>query len=702
MIIVVFFCLATTAGYFYIRHLGESRSISYTQERLRELMELVQQADDNLRRDIEEDTVTALRATRAVAEMLEHAQQTDLSAEQLRHICNKLGLQSLAVTDNRGIITTALPVSDIGKPTCAAISAVSFRELLGTPGAEKSVSAPAVFPETAPRHLSAVCTSDGEHLIISGIRANNMTEHAIETRFSELLRHYRISRSGQVFLFRNGELMNRRELILSVTPGDLLALPKQKGSVLSTDENTYLAYSLEKGAFRLIALVPQQELRAHNLRQLNYIIIGNLLLFFILFIAVAVLLQRQVIRGLGEVTRSLRLITAGKQEERVNVGGCPEFIRLSTDINAMADGMRYYSDRQRAAMHRELKLAQEIQQAALPNKFPAFPNQDTFDIYASCEPAVAVGGTFYDYFLFGEDLLCFLVADIADVGIPAALYMMRCMTVIRSIARRIPSPAALVTEANRTLHSTNGTRLSLFYGCLDTQSGHLTFVNAGSLSPLLMHVGSDYRELPLPPAPLLCSGPDTVYTESEIDLRRGDRLFLFTQGLLNASGQGTGAFGKKRLLNTLNKHATGAAADLPHLITTSLKHHCDNRAPKEDITMLVLEYCGQKTAQGDITLPATERSILRIISPPLEEVFAAPNDIDSISATIHAILRPLAEGTRVSIHISCNAKEAALRLRYPAPLCNPIPQARGMDAEHLTYRSDTDSGNEITFTKKLS
>ena len=199
--------------------------------------------------------------------------------------------------------------------------------------------------------------------------------------------------------------------------------------------------------------------------------LSDLLLFAVLYVLVAMLLDKLVIRSLQRVNVSLDRITDGHMDEKVWVRNSSEFSELSDDINQMVTALRGYIDQAEKRMQDELKLAKSIQDAALPKNF-AMPGEN-IDLYALMTPAKQVGGDFYDFFYCDRDKLCLVIADVSGKGVPAALFMMRAKTAIKNYARHGNSAAKVLEHVNHTLCEGNDAEMfvTVWLGILDLNTG---------------------------------------------------------------------------------------------------------------------------------------------------------------------------------------------------------------------------------------
>ncbi|NTU98211.1 MAG: SpoIIE family protein phosphatase [Chlorobiaceae bacterium] len=241
----------------------------------------------------------------------------------------------------------------------------------------------------------------------------------------------------------------------------------------------------------------------------------------------------------------------------------------------------------------ELKLAKDIQASLLPRIFPPFPERPEFDIYAMMRPAKEVGGDFYDFFFTDRNSLCFLVADVADKGVPAALYMMVAKTLLKSEGQRVGDPGKILCNVNNILAEDNENCMfaTVFVAILDTVTGEVRYANAGHNPPLLVRSGSaayvDAKHG-------LVLGPlkDSCFETGSLMLMPGDTIFLYTDGVTEAMNRDGEFFGDASVLETVGKASKTGAASIISSVGEELGRFTDGAEQADDITMLAVIYRG--------------------------------------------------------------------------------------------------------------
>ena len=243
---------------------------------------------------------------------------------------------------------------------------------------------------------------------------------------------------------------------------------------------------------------------------------------------------------------------------------------------------------------RELSTARQIQEGMLPNIFPAFPDRPEFDLYASMDPAKEVGGDFYDFFLIDNDHLALVMADVSGKGIPGALFMMASKNILQSNAMQGGSPADILERMNKIICANNPMQMfvTVWLGILEISTGRLIASNAGHEYPMIRRTSGVFEIFKDKHGFVVGGMEGMKYTAYELQLHPGDMLFLYTDGVPEATNTKNELFGTDRMLSSLNGHP----GDLP---STTLRHmqdavdvFVDGAEQFDDLTMLCLEYKG--------------------------------------------------------------------------------------------------------------
>ncbi len=250
--------------------------------------------------------------------------------------------------------------------------------------------------------------------------------------------------------------------------------------------------------------------------------------------------------------------------------------------------------KQLSAIRHDLKIAKEIQQSILPKKFPPFPNRKDFEIYASMNSAKSVGGDFYDFFLINDEMLGFVIADVSDKGIPAAIYMAVSRTIIRAAALTGLSPDKCMEYSNDLLSKENISDMfvTVFYGILNTKTGEIIYSNAGHNPPCILKKDGTVVETELTHDIVLGIMEDAKFKTKNISLKPGDTIYLYTDGVTEAMNKKNELYSEKRLEKELIQYKDSSPQEIINGIISSVEEFTKGAEQSDDITMLTLKYNG--------------------------------------------------------------------------------------------------------------
>ena len=249
----------------------------------------------------------------------------------------------------------------------------------------------------------------------------------------------------------------------------------------------------------------------------------------------------------------------------------------------------------------ELNVATQIQADMLPRIFPAFPEREEFDVYATMNPAKEVGGDFDDFFLVDDDHLAVVIADVSGKGVPAALFMVIAKTLIKNHAQNQEAPGTVFTQTNEQLCEGNDAGLFVtgWMGVLEISTGKFVYVNAGHNPPLLKRAGGTFEWLKSRPGFVLAGMEGVRYRENTLQLEPGDRLYLYTDGVTEATNSHEELFGDERLQNALNEYMDLPVEQFLPKIKECIDAFVGGADQFDDITMLALDYQSKGETEHD-------------------------------------------------------------------------------------------------------
>ena len=252
-----------------------------------------------------------------------------------------------------------------------------------------------------------------------------------------------------------------------------------------------------------------------------------------------------------------------------------------------------YVDKQR--IEEALKLARDIQMSILPQRFPAFPGRDEFEIFAAIEPAKEVGGDFYDFFFVDRDNLCFCIGDVSGKGIPASLFMAVTKTLIKAKTSRGMYPDEILSDVNQELCVDNDAAMfvTIFCGILNTRTGEVLYCNGGHNPPYIFSSGRAVEALDDNTGMALGVYEAASFSTRALTLNPGDGIFLYTDGVTEAMDIKGNFYTDDRLKRLLENQKGLPIEDRLRITLSDLKSFSSGAPPTDDITLLGIRY--QKT-----------------------------------------------------------------------------------------------------------
>jgi phosphoserine phosphatase RsbU/P len=320
------------------------------------------------------------------------------------------------------------------------------------------------------------------------------------------------------------------------------------------------------------------------------------LLFFLLLVVVVFLawsFSRTITRPVDALKAGATALGAGNLEYRVDLRTGDEFEALAHSFNTMASDLRISIDNLRRTTAekerytKELEIAKEIQDNFLPETTPVIPG---IGIAAATIPAMEIGGDFYDFIPAGEGRWGIAMADVSGKGISAALFMALSRTLLHVSGGTSRDPSAAVRQANRWIYEDGRSSMfvTLFYGVLDPAGMQFAYVNAGHNPPLLVREGG-VQELGGSRGIALGVVPDVAIPPTILDLRPGDLLVLYTDGVTEAFNDRDEAFGEDRLSDFVFANRALPARALLDSLVGEIHRFAGVAAQSDDITLVIVK-----------------------------------------------------------------------------------------------------------------
>ena len=594
LIVVVLAFLVTTASLWFIQT-GLSRQSAV------DLLEL------NLK-DVRQDILDAsdknlLELTRKVAAELKNIEEVD--SKKLISLAFKYEVSEINYINESGIISASTNEDFIDFDMASGAQAAEFLILLN--GAEEFVQSyqPITRDAEVYRKYGGVALKNGGFVQVGFTPAKFQRD--IASNVVGVTRNRHVGEGGCIIIAdskwnivsdRNGNEGKTLD-VTGITIDTNAIAEGQHFDANVYGEDCYCMYMISEG-FYIIAVMPQSEAVLSRNVSVGITTAMEIVVFITLFILIYILIKKLVVDNIYRINGSLSEITEGNLDVVVDVRSHEEFSSLSDDINSTVNTLKRYIAEAAARIDAELEFAKAIQHSALPSVFPPYPNRTEFDIWACMFTAKEVGGDFYDFYFVNDDTLAFLIADVSGKGIPAAMFMMTSKTLLKSYAEEGLEVNEVFTNANEKLCEGNdaGMFVTAWMGMLNTKTGVVTFANAGHNPPLVKHADGSFEYLKSRAGFVLAGMEGIRYRKNELQLQPGDKIYLYTDGVTEATDANEQLYGEERLLNILNSLEKSGVEE----ICTKVKVDVDlfvGEAPQfDDITMLCLEYKGdEKSAE---------------------------------------------------------------------------------------------------------
>lgn len=337
-----------------------------------------------------------------------------------------------------------------------------------------------------------------------------------------------------------------------------------------------------------------------------------LILLMILFQSISI--RRMITIPLNKLTdRTLRFAAEGELsafEDDIKTGD--ELQTLSEAFGKMAEDITAYTKEKadlaavKERIATELEVASDIQQSMLPGELPEFPGKKYLDVQGQLRISKHMGGNFYDYFVLDDHSVGIVICGMPSTGIPAAMLLVVTRTIIKSQFLSARTLSGTMSEINRQVYGATDRKqpISAFVGVLDTEDGVFSYVNAGYNPPVVMRRGERYEFLASPAYTPLGVEQNVSYRELKLELRQGDRLLFYSDGIIQAKAPDGGVYGTERLRTGLNESRNEELhpEQLMQSVIASVTGFTGQEDPDADLVLLALEYKRGNRDQAQLVL----------------------------------------------------------------------------------------------------
>lgn len=561
--------------------------------------ELIRLNIEDVREDIlEASNKNLLELTREIASRIDFTDRTN--AKLLKTLKKEFDVAEINIINQNGIITVSTHNDFLNYDMRGGEQSAEFLVLLDGVTKEYVQSyQPTSSDPTISRKYAGVVLSGGGFVQVAYDAERFQKD--IDDVVIGVTRNRHIGESGALIIV--GEDWNivsdrhgneGRNLNVTGIYIDRSTMPENKTfEAVVYGKQAFCSYILSEGYY-IVAVMPLEEAMFSRDISVYITVFMEFVVFGMLFIVVYFLIKKLVVDNMVKINKSLAMITGGNLDTVVNVRTNEEFASLSDDINSTVVTLKHYIAEAAARIDRELEFARSIQHSAIPTVFPPYPGHSEFDIYATMDTAKEVGGDFYDFYFVGENRLGFLIADVSGKGIPAAMFMMTAKTIIKGYAESGKPVDEVFTTANEKLCESNdaGMFVTAWMGVLDTVTGKVEFANAGHNPPLVRHAGGGFEYLRSKPCFILAGMDGIKYRKNEFTLAPGDEIYLYTDGVTEATDSENNLYGEERLLALLNSMGDLSGEEICRAVKADIDAFVGDAPQFDDITMLYLKYNG--------------------------------------------------------------------------------------------------------------
>jgi len=333
---------------------------------------------------------------------------------------------------------------------------------------------------------------------------------------------------------------------------------------------------------------------------------ASALLLILASIALFLFTRTQILNRIVNLEKKVHAYSESKDPaiagQLAAAGGSNDEIRALTDrfggmITELDDYMKNLQKvtAEKERISAELNVAAKIQADLLPKIFPPFPEKKEIDLFASMSPAKEVGGDFYDFFMVDDHRLALVIADVSGKGVPAALFMVIAKTLIKNRLMMGESPADVLMNVNSQLCEENDAEMfvTVWTAVLDLDTGEVVEANAGHEYPALLGTDGRFELVKTKHSPAIGVMEGLRFRQREFRMEPGQKLFVYTDGVTEATNADLQLFGEARLMETLNRNTDKTVTELLGAIRHDVDQFVGDAPQFDDLTMLAILYRGK-------------------------------------------------------------------------------------------------------------
>ena len=369
------------------------------------------------------------------------------------------------------------------------------------------------------------------------------------------------------------------------------------GTVAGGEESAIYYTRIHSNDWTFMVVWPIQKYREDQRTMRSLFLLMALGGYGVIFLII-LLISFRVAKPLKDLTIAARKLGHGNFDVAIpKITGHDEVAEFAWAFSHMLTEIKENIEKQKdmKRIERELDLARNIQLSMLPGEErEENSDDDRHELAPFLLPAKEVGGDFYDFFKIDNDHLCVVIGDVSGKGVAAALFMMVARIILRTMTKNLKSISEAFNKTNYALAKRN--RLNMFVtvwaGIIDLRTGHIDFASAGHNPPVLRHKDGTAEFIPSKSSVVMAAMEDTIYKQQSYDLQPGDTLFLYTDGVTEATNSNNVLFGDNRLLEIIRKGGEQSPADTCALVKKEIDNFVQDVPQFDDITMLAVKFNG--------------------------------------------------------------------------------------------------------------
>lgn len=534
----------------------------------------------------------------------------EASNDSFKIIAQKYGVAEINLINEQGIITVSTFPDFVGYDMYSGDQSAEFADMMFGRTAFVQEFGPISYDETIYRKYSGIRLENGMYLQV-GYDAEQF-QASISEKAMLAAKNRHIGEGGSLIIadidgIVISDAFRFEGYALSDIGFDIKDGSTQPETLFMSkiyNDNNFCMYDFVEG-FYIIAVYSRNDALFN--RDMGLLVNGfmEIIVFAVLFAVIYILIKNKVVNNIKKVNSKLDEITGGNLKVRVDVRDSLEFASLSDDINSTVETLKRYIKEAAERIDQELTYAKKIQKAALPKIEGEFIDNPLVDIFADMSPAKEVGGDFYDFYMVDDSHMAVTVADVSGKGIPAALFMMKAKTVLKNLIMAGEPIEEAMTKANEQMCENNESQMfiTVWTAIVDIKTGMVEFSCAGHNPPVLKKKDGSFEYLKGKPGFVLAGLEGYRYKKQTFEMEKGDVLFLYTDGVTEATNSYEELFGEDRLLIGL-QDLYSEEVDMATLCR-QLRQRVDDfvaEAPQfDDITMVALKLkLGEKDENGNI------------------------------------------------------------------------------------------------------